>query len=120
MFDEMINRMRKERQRTQMTLGGLIDTLVLMPLDQRLPKLEAPHSYRGYYEDLAFTAGNGSMRVDELLKLARDQMGQLFYGYKGGEYYMNMDTPLWIANYGECGLKLVGITDAGYVTQEDE
>lgn len=37
-------------------------------------------------------------RVLERCKLAN---GEQFYGYKGGEYLMGPDTPLWLAKYGE-------------------
>ena len=44
---------------TQLTLGHLIDELEEMLPDATVPDLRHPHSYRGYYDDLAFELGTG-------------------------------------------------------------
>ena len=36
-------------------------------------------------------------------------MGQVFEGYKGGDFMMGALTPLWVAAYGNCGNKLLAI-----------
>lgn len=43
-----------ERSETQMTLGGMISALEAMPDNTKVTGLDSPHSYRGYYSDLAF------------------------------------------------------------------
>ncbi len=61
-----------------------------------------PHSYRGWYEQLAF-APTEKTTAEEMLRHAKSALGKTFYGWKGGEYQMNGDTFVNIANHGECG-----------------
>ena len=61
-----------------------------------------PHSYRGYYEDLAFEPAE-NVTVGEMLKCAKEALGQTFSGYKGGDYTMKKYTTVWLANYGDTG-----------------
>lgn len=121
MVDGMNARWQRERSETQMTLGKLISALEAMKPDDEVDRLESPHSYRGYYCDLAFERGKGKMPVRELLKECRAAMGQVFTGYKGGDYVMGALTPIWIAKYGECGNKIVLISSDGKIeTAPDE
>jgi hypothetical protein len=46
-----------------------------------------PHSYRGYYEDLAFEPAK-NITVGEMLDCAKGALGKTYEGYKGGEYKM--------------------------------
>jgi len=80
-------------------------------------------SYRGYYAHLALgwtqrhLTGSGvpTDKADELLAHLKSAIGQVFYGYKGGEYVMDERTPVWVDNYGECsGTAVTGIQDCGY------
>lgn len=57
------------------------------------------HSYRGYYEDLAFTPVSVTT-VEEMLSNANKAIGSVFQGWKGGGYHMNGDTRCWIAYEG--------------------
>ena len=59
-------------------------------------------SYRGYYAQLAlgFSDKLMPMKVSTLLQLALDAQYYTFEGYKGGEYTMSPETPLWAANWG--------------------
>jgi hypothetical protein len=41
--------------------------------------------------------------VGDFLATLNDAVGKRFTGYKGGEYIMDADTPLWVANNGETG-----------------
>lgn len=112
----------RERAETQMTLGKLIDALKTMPGDVEIVKLYNPHSYRGYYSDLAFSlADNESMTALQLLTLCQNCMGHIFEGYKGGEYVMGALTPIWIADYGCYGVKVIAIGKDGFIkTAKDE
>lgn len=73
LFDGVRARMQRERARTQLTLGGLIDEL-----EQRGTELVAglgsPHSFRGHYDDLAFEPADPMPACDarekEILKAA--------------------------------------------------
>lgn len=61
---------------------------------------EGLHSYRGYYDHLAlaFGAPRGKpVDVTVLLAMLRNANGHEFRGYKGGEYTMNLSTPVWVS-----------------------
>lgn len=64
-------------------------------------------SYRGYYSDLAIGFDNDYRRPDvkneEFRQELRDCIGQTFTGYKGGDFTMTEDTPVWVANNGNSG-----------------
>lgn len=60
-------------------------------------------SYRGYYEDIAlgYCEYQGTdPTVGSLLDLAKSSVGEVFTGWKGGDFVMKKDTTLWIANAG--------------------
>jgi len=118
MFDRLSADWFAERSRTQMTLGKLID--VLESMDRTTPvNLGDPHSYRGYYSDLAFQPCEAT--VQDLLNDCRSAMGRVFYGYKGGEFVMHQNTPVWIASWGRSGRKLMAVNPNGdYTTAPDE
>lgn len=112
---------QRERSETQMTLGELIQALESLPADAKIQGVNSPHSYRGYYSDLAFEPMEGMATAADLLKDCRGSMGVVFTGYKGGEYMMGQNTPVWIAEYGCCGLKIMGINpDGSFATAEDD
>lgn len=86
-----------------MTLGELIKTLEALDPNMVLsPGFGEAMSYRGYYEQLAFTPEE-SVVVKDALKEAKAALGQTFTGYKGGDYTMHEFTECWIAGYGDCG-----------------
>lgn len=92
-----------------------------MPADAKVANLCDPDSYRGYYSDLYFERHDGTRLVAELLAECKDAMGQVFTGYKGGDFLMGALTPLWVASYGRCGQKLMAVHAGGEVeTAEDE
>ena len=62
----------------------------------------SPHSDRGSYDELAFTPLNEA-RIGEMLKHARSAIGKEFSGWKGGEYLMDEDTPVYIGQFGTPG-----------------
>ena len=107
--DGLLVQMQKERSESQMTLGKLIDFLKTLPADTEVPNLKNARSYRGYYADLAFEMESGTRFAGELLSDAQACMGEVFHGYKGGEFVMGRNTPLWIANWGVCGEKLMNL-----------
>lgn len=63
---------------------------------------DRPHSYRGYYRDLAFEPIY-NISVEEMLKCAKEALGSTYSGYKGGDYTMSEYTEVWLANYGDTG-----------------
>ena len=110
----------EERSRTQLTLGKLIAALEKLPADQPVTNLTNPHSYRGYYRDLAFEQGEGTQPAGQLLALCRGAMGQVFTGWKGGEFAMTALTPLWVAEHGCTGLRIMKLTKKGKVVTAAE
>lgn len=118
LIDAMSAQRQMERSQSQMTLGELIARLEAMPADAPV-NLDEPHSYRGYYRDLAFEPGEST--AGAVLDAARAALGATFEGYKGGDYVMGKSTPMWVASYGCCGQKLMGIKPDGLlVTAEDD
>lgn len=84
-------------------LGKVIETLKSLPPDLVLPVgLSNPHSYRGYYEQLAFEPKE-NVSVEECLKVAKSCVDKTFTGYKGGDYMMTEDTSCWLCTYGSSG-----------------
>ena len=60
--------------------------------------------------------------VADLLETANSALDNTFTGYKGGEFFMGPDTPLWIAPYGSCGPAIVGceISDGALILRTKE
>lgn len=120
MLDGMAAIDQQVRAETQMTLGKLIDALRAMPEGATVSNICNPHSYRGYYIDLAFEKGEGTRLASDLLEECLGCMGEVFEGYKGGDFVMGALTPVWIACYGCCGVKLKDIDDDGAIVTEPE
>ena len=107
---------RLERSMTQLTLGDLIKKLEAMPQDTLVANLRKPKSYRGYYEDLAFSQHGGRRLASQFLHDCKSYiLNHAFHGYKGGEYTMDALTPLWIAEYGGHGVKLLDVFSDGSI-----
>lgn len=113
-FDDWTREMQRKRAETQMTLGKLIKQLEEMPEDACVANLIDPHSYRGYYIDIAFSV-DGTTTAANLLKTCRSVMGKEFTGYKGGEFLMGENTPVWISSYGVCGDRLLELRAEGEI-----
>lgn len=120
-INDMMEQAKRERAATQLTLGELINVLNNMPADTPVANLCKPGSYRGYYEDLYFERHEGTRPASELLAECKAAMGQMFIGYKGGEFMMGAVTPLWVAQrYGATGQKLIAVYAGGELnTAED-
>ena len=110
-----------ERSKTQVTLGKMIAFLKAANPDLMLPRLENPHSYRGYYSDLAFEPSDGFRKASEILADCESSLGSTFTGWKGGDFLMKESTPVWVAFEGCCGKKLIKINQDGTIeTAEDD
>lgn len=120
-LQQMINNIseqeRKKRSQEQMTLGQLIEQLEKMNLESRIicstdtsMVFTTFDSYRGYYADLALgyiakdyyeeNKDDEIHTVKDFLEEAKKCLNKTFYGWKGGEFVMGADTPLWVANSG--------------------
>lgn len=86
-----------------MTLGDLIKRLEKADPNKPIALgFGHPHSYRGYYEDLAFEPVRNTT-VGAMLACAKEAMGKTYTGYKGGEYEMGEYTDVWLSHYGHTG-----------------
>lgn len=113
LLNSMSAQWKQERAGTQMTLGKLIDSLKSLPAGAEVQNLMNPHSYRGYYSDLSFERNSGTRLASELLADCENAVGKCFCGYKGGDYVMDEETPVWIADQGCCGLKIISLLANG-------
>lgn len=93
-----------------MILSEMIAGLKNLPANTLVENLHKPHSYRGYYEDLAFEKGEGERTAFDLLRECESCIGRDFYGYKGGTYTCTENTRVWVANRGETGEELTFVS----------
>jgi hypothetical protein len=126
---------REERMKTsdQLTLGEMI--LKIEPLLKKQPEIKERYgdeadvyfdfeylkptgigSWRGIYAELALEFdGEKTMTVIEFHKMLKECIGKTFTGYKGGEFTMGKNTPVWVANYGNAGnTAVIDIVDNEY------
>ena len=103
-----------------MTLGELIKFLEAHDPERIVPiGFAEPHSYRGYYEDLAFEPAR-DVTVGSMLACARDALGKTFEGYKGGDFKMGEYADVWLANYGHTGEGIGPVLLSYMVGEESE
>ncbi len=121
LFSIMSKAWQKERADTQMTLGALLKALGDMHGLDLVDGFKNPHSHRGYCDDLAFEPAGEKMKVCELIAICNSAMDKTFVGWKGVALCMDETTPVWIAERGEYGRKLVAInTDGSLETRDDD
>lgn len=81
-------------------------------------------SWRGLYNCLSldYYGANNHTSAQVLYNMAVEATNKVFTGYKGGEFKMDLNTPIYQANYGECyavrndewtTVKVVGVKDEG-------
>jgi len=99
-----------------MGLQELIDALAAADQTYVAPLgFGSPHSYRGYYEYVAFEPAE-NVTVASMLAHAKSALGATFTGYKGGAYTMDEYTHCYIARYGESGGDRIGPVLMAYLT----
>jgi len=110
MIDAMCHAERDEQLKTspQLILGELIakleskrpDDSVVFDFDNMHPTSLC--SWRGSYDELAIEYSNKGelLTVDTFLTMLKSAVGATYEGYKGGEFVMGRQTPLWVDNYG--------------------
>lgn len=101
---------RQTRTQYHLTLGKMISQLKEVDPQTHI-YLTKPHSYRGYYSDLAFENTGEPNTVGKFLKdLEENILDKELIGYKGGEFLMGKDTPLWISEYSDASnLAIMGL-----------
>jgi len=90
-----------------MWLCDIIDYLESIPDKSKICPVgfRSPHSYRGFYEQLAFEPTE-NVTVQEMLDAAKEADGTIYAGWKGGEFKMWACTDCWVAFTGHGGDKL--------------
>ncbi|MFB8071112.1 hypothetical protein [Streptomyces californicus] len=76
-----------------------------------------PHSYRGYYHDLAFEPAS-NVRVGDMLEDARGALGETFEGWKGGDFTMNGYTDCWLSVEGYSSGETLGPLLVTYMLED--
>ncbi|UIS25285.1 hypothetical protein [Erythrobacter phage vB_EliS-L02] len=114
MFDSLSDAMRRTRLPYHLSLGDLRDlaeqfdeTVFIIAEDGG--GITREHSYRGYYEDLAFERSDEPTPAREVLAMCERALSQTYEGYKGGDFTYGRDTPLWLAAYGTTGAAIVDV-----------
>ena len=108
-FNALQDALRETRSSYHLTLVELIDYLQIKVTQDKgnLPVMFSDDytqfptsvgSYRGHFSDLAI-AYNGPIGsdVERLLDMLLNVLDRQLIGYKGGEFIMGGDTPLWRA-----------------------
>lgn len=103
----MSNIARDTRKDYHVCLGDLLERLRSCDDPNALVPYGEPHSYRGYYADLALEPLPEPIKVWELINQLSDVINTELTGYKGGEFLMGADTPVWISHYGNTGEALI-------------
>lgn len=105
LLNAMSDGWRRDRSKYHVTLGRMIEAMKQANPDA-VVSLDfgghpgGPISYRGYYADLAFEPSNEPITARAFLKVCQESLGKTFEGYKGGDFLMGEDAPLWSASYG--------------------
>jgi hypothetical protein len=86
-----------------MNLEELIDFLSTRRPEIAVPLgFHNPHSYRGYYDCVAFEPLENTT-VGEMLEVAKEALGSTYQGYKGGDFTMSEYTDVYLAEWGKTG-----------------
>jgi hypothetical protein len=118
LIDMMNKIIRNTRKDYHLTLNKLISALkaedstktVMFDTDQYPDAY--PHnicSYRGFYQDLAISETYIKRTCGGLLDECDKISGQVLRGYRGGEFTMDPDAPLWKAEWGMTGPAIVDV-----------
>lgn len=112
---------RKADERGQLGIGELAALLRATTLDKVViadtpngPVTVSPDvmSYRGYYDQLAIEP-DGQTTAGDLATALSEAIGESFQGYKGGDYSMSRNTPVWLSHYGDAsGYAVTGVVEA--------
>ncbi len=74
--------------------------------------LSKPFSWRGSYDEVAFSIVEAPMSKQEVLSVINEALTLTFFGYKGGEYKYNLSTKV---NFEGGGYS--NYTDGGYTSE---
>ena len=120
LLNAMSDGWRRDRSKYHLTLGDAMERLAKVDPEMRVQFEDGispgeADSYRGYYSDLALEPCGTLDTAGKLHAELSKALNATFEGYKGGDFVMGAETPLWRATYGCCGPAIVGITEANGV-----
>lgn len=72
-------------------------------------EVEIHSEYGDYYKKKDI--GKKDPTVKEWIKVLKEAVGKTFEGYKGGEFYMSKNTPVWLDEYGHSSFPGVFFVD---------
>ncbi len=104
-----LERQEKLKDSAQLTLGELIIKLETIPDKTKSVVYDFGEfvpteidSWRGIYAELALDYDKKEPKtIEQILNLLKNAVGKTFEGYKGGDFRMGRNTPIWVANYSE-------------------
>ena len=67
-----------------------------------------PHSFRGYYEDLAFELTEKPQSAIDALAVVKPCLSRTFKDYQGGDFKMYNESSVWFAYEGSGGGQQIG------------
>lgn len=114
------DRMRIMSASKQLTLGEIITKIEHLishmdddvDLNERAVRFDFEYvrpaffdSWRGIYKELAlgFSIDGEDVTINKFLAMCKECLGKEFTGYKGGDFTMHKNSPVWVANYGNSG-----------------
>jgi len=107
LMDSVREMARKDRSQYHITLGEMSSILenhdgqVTFKCGDSITSVANPHSYRGYYSDLSLeTVEPHYMAGEDLLNMLKGVYDTELTGWKGGDYRMKFDTPIWVSAEG--------------------
>lgn len=91
------------------TLGEMVEALRKMPEGSEVRGLDVSvYSYRGFYERNAVAWSSKTRSTREVADLLESQYGNPTCGWKGGDYEVDPDELVYLADYGDTGPQIVG------------
>lgn len=77
-------------------------------------ELQLGYSLRGYDSE---TEHHKNVFADDFLTICRDTVNKIFTSWKGGEYRMTLETPIWVSNSGNGShTAIIGFKDGVILT----
>lgn len=97
----------------QLSLGELILKLEALPDKSKVVIFDFGNnvptglcSWRGRYAELCLNYENTEPKnANQVIEMLRDANGKTYVGYKGDDFTMSLQTPIWVANYSESGIR---------------
>ena len=112
LIDE-INRQSKLKEAKEYNLGRFIkdlekyrESLIEIIFDDGSSPVDFG-SWRGVYNCLALEYDKNKNYAETIYRKAYNTNNSIFVGYKGGDFIMDEDTPIYQANYGESGVDII-------------